>query len=480
MAERFDLVVHGATVFDGTGTPGAVADVAVRDGRIIRVGEIAHGTAGEDIDAAGLALAPGFIDVHTHDDRALIDSAMSPKTSQGVTSVVVGNCGVSLAPLTLDGPPPPPLDLIGNQAQYAYPKFADYMDKLGATGICVNAACLCGHSTLRAGVMDDLDRPATKAEIGEMKRRLDASLSAGAVGFSTGLDYAPAKKAPREEIEQLAGVCAAHGGIYPTHIRNESDHMIEALDEAFTIGRTAGLPVLISHFKCSGKANFGKAAERLAFLDAARKDQDISLDAYPYAASSTVLKPDYVAEAKRVLITWSTPHPEMGGRELADIAADWQLPIEQAAERLQPAGAVYFAMDEDDVQRILAHADTLIGSDGLPHDAHPHPRLWGTFPRVLGHYAREEKLFSLHEAVRRMTSLPARRFGLHGRGIIAEGAHADLVLFDPHKIIDTATFADPKQPAAGIHRVWVNGTPVWDGGKSTGARPGNVLTGPVQ
>ena len=228
----------------------------------------------------------------------------------------------------------------------------------------MNAACLCGHSTLRAGVMNDLERPATKAEVGEMRNRLTEALNAGAIGLSTGLAYAPAKAAPRDEVEELAQVCATYCGIHTTHMRDESDHMIEALDEAFTIGRNAGLPVLISHFKCSGTANFGKAAERLAYFDAARKSQDISLDAYPYAASSTVLKPDFVAEAERVLITWSTPHPDMGGRELADIASEWGLSIEAAADRLQPAGAVYFAMDEDDVQRILAHKDTMIGSDG--------------------------------------------------------------------------------------------------------------------
>ncbi len=469
-----DFIIRDVSVFDGSGGDAVTADVAVRDGRVTAISASADGTAPE-IDGSGLALAPGFIDVHTHDDRALIDSAMSAKTSQGVTSVVTGNCGVSLAPLILDGPPPPPLDLIGNQQQYAYPAFSDYLDRLRDTGIAVNSVPLCGHSTLRAGVMDRLDRPATGGELDEMKRRLRASLQAGAAGFSTGLDYAPAKQAPREEVEELARVCADHGGIHTTHIRDESDHMIAALDEAFTIGRNAALPVVISHFKCSGMGNFGKAAERLAFFDEARESQELSLDAYPYAASSTVLKPDYVAEARRILITWSTAHPEMGGRDLDEVAGEWGVSRLEAADRLQPAGAVYFAMDEADVQRILAHDDTMIGSDGLPHDAHPHPRLWGTFPRVVGHYARDTGLFPMAEAVRRMTSLPAERFGLTGRGVVAEGAHADLVLFDPVAIKDTATFENPATPSAGIHTVWVNGTPVWQGGKSTGARPGEVL-----
>lgn len=471
----YDTIIKNAQLFDGSGNEPSSADIAIKDGRIARIGDVASGSAGEEVAANGLAVAPGFIDVHTHDDRALIDTAMSPKTSQGVTTVVAGNCGISLAPLTLDGPPPPPLDLIGNQQQYAYPTFSDYVAKVNDVGTAVNAACLCGHSTLRAGAMDSLDRPATKGEISLMKAGLAEALNAGAIGFSTGLDYAPAKKAPREEVEELAALCKDHGAIHATHMRDEGEHMIEALDEAFTIGRTAGIPVLISHFKCSGVANWGRSAEMLAYFDAAGDKQDISLDAYPYAASSTILKPDYVSEAKRVMITWSTPHPELGGRDLSDIATDWGVTEPEAAERLQPAGAVYFAMDEDDVRRILTYPRTMIGSDGLPHDAHPHPRLWGTFPRVLGHYARDIGLFPLKEAIRRMTSLPAARFGLKDRGTIAQGAHADLVLFDPATIQDAATFDNPIQPATGVHTVWVNGDPVWANGKSTGSRPGTVL-----
>ncbi|MGI9462449.1 MAG: N-acyl-D-amino-acid deacylase family protein, partial [Aestuariivirgaceae bacterium] len=327
----YDCLIKNALIYNGAGDEPATGDIAVSAGRIARIGDVQPGSAQTEVDAAGLALAPGFIDVHTHDDRALIDSAMSAKTSQGVTTVVAGNCGVSLAPLTLDAPPPPPLDLIGNRQQFAYPAFADYIDRLSEVGTAVNAACLCGHSTLRVNVMDRLDRAATDGEIKAMKQLLTEALQAGAVGFSTGLDYAPAKHAPREEIEDLAGLCKSHNAIHTTHIRDESDHVIAALDEAFTIGRNADVPVLVSHFKCSGLANWGRSSETLAFFDAASKDQDVSLDAYPYAASSTVLKPDYVAEAKRILITWSTPHPEMGGRDLNDIADDWGLSLLDAA-----------------------------------------------------------------------------------------------------------------------------------------------------
>ena len=473
----YDCVIRGADIHDGTGSEPASGHVAVKDGRIANIGDVPAGTACEDIDARGLALAPGFIDVHTHDDRALLDSAMSPKTSQGVTTVVAGNCGVSLAPLTLDGPPPPPLNLMGGSDKFAYPAFGDYIDRLGEVGTAVNAACLCGHSTLRVDVMDRLDRAATKGEIERMQQLLDDALKAGAIGLSTGLDYAPARHAPREEVEALAGLCKRYNAIHTTHIRDESDHVTEALDEAFTIGRNAEVPVLISHFKCSGVANWGRSGETLAMFDSASRNQDVSLDAYPYAASSTVLKSDYVEESKRIMITWSKPHPEMDGRDLAGIAEEWGISLFEAAERLQPAGAVYFAMDENDVQRILSYRNTMIGSDGLPHDAHPHPRLWGTFPRVLGHYARDVGLFPLSEAIRRMTGLPAKRFGLKDRGTITEGAHADLVLFDPETVLDAATFEDPMKPATGIHTVWVNGEPVWADGKSTGARPGTVLKG---
>ena len=473
--QTYDFIIKQADIYDGQANDPGVADIAVKDGRITHIGDINGASAGHVIDAKGLAVAPGFIDVHTHDDRALIDSAMSFKTSQGVTTVVAGNCGVSLAPLTLDGPPPPPLDLIGDQQQYAYPKFADYAARLEEKGTAVNAACQCGHSTLRAGTMDRLDRPATKGEIAEMKSRLQEALDAGAIGFSTGLDYAPAKQAPREEVEELATLCKAHNAIHTTHIRDESEHVIEALDEAFTIGRNADVPVLISHFKCSGIDNWGRSKETLAFFDAAGKSQDISLDAYPYAASSTVLKTNYINESPRIMITWSVPHPEMGGRDLDEVAEEWDLDRAAAADKLQPAGAVYFAMNEEDVQRILSYPRTMIGSDGLPHDAHPHPRLWGTFPRVLGHYARDVGLFPLKDAIHRMTGLPAKRFNLKGRGIITKGAHADIVLFDPATICDAATFENPMQPATGIHTVWVNGTPVWAEGKSTGDRPGTML-----
>ncbi len=472
---RADLLIRNCLLYDGSGAPPRPGDLAVAGGRIAATGSLEGWQAPVERRAGGLALAPGFIDVHTHDDRAVLEGDMAPKISQGITTVVVGNCGISLSPLALAGPPPPPLDLLGGREHYRFARFADYAAALESAGGAANVAALIGHSTLRCGAMDRLDRPASGAEIAVMKRRLQESLEAGAIGLSTGLDYDPARAAPTEEVAALAELLAPAGAIHTTHMRDEGTAIVPAMEEAFAIGRAAAVPVVISHFKASGAASHGRSAETLALFAAAASEQPLALDAYPYAASSTVLRADELAETARILITWSTAEPGQAGRELDEIARDWGVTRERAAERLQPAGAVYFSMHEDDVRRILAFPETMIGSDGLPHDAHPHPRLWGAFPRVLGHYAREQKLFSLEEAVRRMTALPAARFGLVGRGRLSEGAAADLVLFDPASVIDRATFAEPKRAAAGIAEVWVAGAPVWQEGRATGQRPGGLL-----
>jgi N-acyl-D-amino-acid deacylase len=470
-----DLLIQRAMLFDGAGVAPVVGDLAVTGDKILVIGDLRNWSAHETVDAQGLALAPGFIDVHTHDDRALLIGDMANKTSQGVTSVVVGNCGISLAPLTLRAAPPPPLDLIGAQADYRYPTFADYMAALDRQPPAVNAACLVGHSTLRVGTMERLDRPATADELAQMRAKLQEALDAGAIGLSTGLDYEPAEAAPTEEVQALVELLKPAGAIHTTHMRSEGDHVIEAMDEAFAIGRSADVPVVISHFKVHGRANFGRSSETLAKFDAQRLRQPLALDAYPYSASSTVLKSQEIDEAPKVMVTWSTPHPEATGRMLDEIAADWSCSLEGAAKKLQPAGAVYFAMDEADVRRILSYPHTMIGSDGLPHDAHPHPRLWGSFPRVLGHYARDLGLFPMEEAIRRMTSLPAERFGFTARGRLKQAYAADLVLFEPKSVKDRATFEDPKQVSAGIVAVWVNGKKVWRDGAATGARPGRAL-----
>ena len=471
-----DWILRGGSVIDGTGAPRRRADVAIAGDRIEAVGEAPKSAGAREIDVAGRIVAPGFIDVHTHDDRALLATPeMAAKASQGVTTVVTGNCGVSLAPLRPDRRPPPPLDLIGEETDYAYPRFADYLATLDRAPAALNAACLVGHSTLRVGVMADLDRPARDDEIAAMGERLDEALQAGAIGMSSGLFYAPAFHAPPAELEALAARLRPAGGLYTTHMRDEAGHVLDSLDESFAAGRAAGVPVVISHHKTTGVANFGRTAETLPKIAAAMAGQEIGLDAYPYIASSTVLRKERVEDALKVLITWSKSAPEAAGRELAEIARGWGVGIPEAVERLQPAGAIYWMMDEADVRRVLAFPHTMIGSDGLPHDIHPHPRLWGTFPRVLGHYCREEGLFGLEEAVRKMTGLPAARFGLRGRGVVRPGAYADIAVFDPDTVIDRATFAEPTRPAAGIDHVFVNGRPVWSEGRPTGERPGRAL-----
>ncbi|HEY1795800.1 MAG TPA: D-aminoacylase [Stellaceae bacterium] len=471
-----DLILRNGTVIDGTGAPRLRADVAIVGDRVEAVGTVSKTTGAREVDVSGLVVAPGFIDVHTHDDRALLATPdMAMKASQGVTTVVTGNCGVSLAPLTLDHDPPPPLDLIGGWVDYGYPTFGAYLDALDQTPAALNAACLVGHSSLRVGAMPELDRPATEAEIRRMQERLQEGLDAGAVGMSTGLFYAPAFHAPPDEIKALARLLKPAGALYTTHMRDEAEHVLDSLDESFNVGRDAGVPVVISHHKTTAVSNFGRTKETLPKIQAAMAGQEVGLDVYPYIASSTVLRVQRIEDSLKVLITWSKARPECAGRELADIAAEWGVGLAEAAERLQPAGAIYFMMDEADVQRVLAFAPSMVGSDGLPHDSHPHPRLWGTFPRVLGHYSRELGLFDLETAVHKMTGISAARFGLKGRGVVAPGACADLCVFDPETVIDRATFAEPMTPAAGIAHVFVNGKPVWQDDKPTGERPGRAL-----
>ncbi len=473
---RCDLVIRNGTVIDGTGAPRFVASVAVSGDRIVALGELGRTVGAEEIEAAGKVVAPGFIDAHTHDDRLLISGPdMAPKASQGVTTVIAGNCGISLAPLRAKGRPPPPLDLLGGEDWYRFGDFGEYADVLEAAAPATNAVMLIGHSTLRVGTMDSLDCPASDAEAERMRALLAASLGEGAIGFSTGLYYPPARSAPTDEVIAIAETLERFGGIYVTHMRDEGDQVEDSIDETLAIGRAAGVPVVISHHKTVGPKNFGRTRQTLARIDKARETQEVGLDVYPYAASSTVITLDRVTLGVPVLVTWSEAHPEMVGRYLHDIAAEWGCDRIAAAERLRPGGAIYFQLDEDDVRRVLSYGGAMIGSDGLPHDAKPHPRLWGTFPRVLGHYVRELGLMSLEEAVHRMTGLAAARFRIKDRGVVRVGAHADLAIFDPDTVIDRATFEDPIRPAGGIEAVVVNGRVIWRDGDSTGERPGRLL-----
>src|SRR6266700_1899002 len=331
-----DWILRGGMVIDGTGRARFRADVAISGDRIAAVGEVAKASGAREIDASDRIVAPGFIDVHTHDDRALLASPeMAAKASQGVTTVITGNCGISLAPLVPDRPPPPPLDLMGDAADYAYPRFADYLVVLDKSPPAVNAACLVGHSTLRVGAMSALDRAADADEIARMGERLQEALDAGAIGLSSGLAYAPAFRAPSAEVEALAARLRPAGALYTTHMRDEADDVLDSLDESFDVGRAAGVPVVISHHKATGVANFGRTAETLPKIAAAMAGQEIGLDVYPYIASSTVLQTQRIEDALKVMITCSKSAPEQAGRELSEIARDWGVGILVAAERLQ-------------------------------------------------------------------------------------------------------------------------------------------------
>jgi N-acyl-D-aspartate/D-glutamate deacylase len=472
-----DTLIRHASVIDGTGAAPFVADVAIAGGTIARVGATAGLRAEHVIDATGLTLAPGFIDVHTHDDTNVVRTPdMWPKLSQGVTTVVVGNCGISAAPARLrDGALPVPLALLGGADAFAYPTFLAYVDAIERAHPAVNVAALVGHTTLRNNHMSSLDRAATADEIDAMRAELRDALSLGALGLSSGLQYASAFAAPTKEVMALAEPLAEFGALYATHMRTEFAGIRDAMDEAFRIGRHARVPVAVSHLKCAGPDNWGRSAEVLEALEHAGRTQAVGCDAYPYTAGSSMLDLEQVTDRIEITITWSEPHPDVGGRSLKDIARAWDASLLETARRLQPAGAIYHSMSEDDVRRILRHPATAIGSDGLPNDPRPHPRLWGTFPRVLGHYARDERIFSLPTAVHKMTGLPARKFGLRDRGVVREGLAADLVLFDAATVRDVATFTDPQRPAEGIHAVWVNGALASRAQSPTGARSGRFL-----
>ena len=473
-----DLVIRNATVIDGSGAPRYLADIGVTGDRIAAIGrDLAEGK--QELDASGLIAAPGFIDAHTHDDRLMLSAPeMAPKVSQGITTLIAGNCGISLAPapLGMRRPVTPPLDLLDDEGSwFRFPKFADYVEALAASPPATNCALLVGHSALRVQTMSDVNRPATAAEQAEMRRLADEALAAGAIGISTGLYYEPARAATTEEVIEVCRPLKPRGGLYCTHMRDEADDITDSLEETFRIGREVGVRVVISHHKVAGLGNHGRSRETLALIERCMHQQPVSLDCYPYAASSTILSYDRTLGASKTLVTWSRTHPEMAGMDVVAIAGKMGKPVREAVEALLPAGAIYFSMDEADVQRILAFPNTMVGSDGLPHDSSPHPRLWGSFPRVLGHYARDVGLFTLETAVHKMTGLTARTFGLQDRGLIKDGMAADITLFDAATVGDAATFESPIRAAHGIGTVIVNGEVVWRGGRATGSRPGRVL-----
>jgi N-acyl-D-amino-acid deacylase len=466
-----DYAIRNVSILDGTGTAGLTGDVGIKDGRIHGIGAV--GAARAELDGQGLTLAPGFIDTHSHDDGAFLRFPdMMFKLAQGVTTVVSGNCGFSAIPAD---PARDPMQLSGGILAGLKGDFRDlegYFQAVLGQKPNINNMMLVGHNTVRAMVMDMAQRPPTQAELALMRDHVQRALEQGACGFSSGLIYRPGRWSQTEEVIALASAAAPFGALYTTHMRNEGDHLLEAVEESLTIGREADVHLHISHHKAAGSSNWGKVKDSLARVDAAlAAGQRVTLDVYPYTAGSgrmiEYFNLDRVNQelAEVIRIASCPAFREFEGRMLTDIAAEQGIHITEAVRMIlaAPGGdrtiCIHFIIAEEDIETNLAHADMMVGSDGIPDlRGRPHPRLFGTFPRVLARYVRERGILKLPEAVRRMTSLAADTFGMVDRGRIREGAYADLVLFDPAVITDTATYDDPKQYPAGVRAVWVNGT----------------------
>jgi len=484
----FDLSIRDALVVDGSGGPPRVTDVHIEGDRIALVGP---GKAGQrEIDGSGHALAPGFIDVHAHDDAALLASPdMHFKLQQGVTSVVIGNCGFSLAPTLAGGAEPP-----GNAS--LFPGFArrfaeleDYAAAFVQAAPALNAISLVGHNAIRARVMGDAERAPTAEEIATMRTLLARALEQGAAGFSTGLIYRPGRVATADEIVEIARPLASHRAIYATHMRSEGDRLLESVRETIAVALAVGCRAQISHHKAGGKRNWGKVKASLAEVDAANHaGADVTLDAYPYIAGSGPMIEYFdlskidLALAEAIQIASCPARPDYDGRRLTEIATSEGLELADVVRKIlalpgaERTVAITFVMAEGDVEENLRHRAVMVGSDGLPNpEGRPHPRLYGTFPRVLGEYARKRGLLSLEAAVHKLTRLPAERFGLRDRGRVEAGFFADLVLFDPQRVEDRATFTDPKQAPAGIAWVMVNGRISSQGAHLLDARAGRFL-----
>ncbi|MGW4420740.1 N-acyl-D-amino-acid deacylase family protein [Streptosporangium sp. NPDC004631] len=530
---HFDLLLRGGLVVDGTAAPDAArhADVGVTSGRLTLLPPGTPAIARETVDVTGLAVTPGFIDVHTHSDGVtLIDGELGREmvlasVLQGVTTEISGNCGSSLFPAL-----PERLAAMRGETRVhfggdvgMYEGFAEFAAAHAAVPRANHLTSLVGHGTLRGGVMGPVDRPATPAELETMCLLLDRALALGAAGLSTGLIYTPGTYAGTDEVVALAAVAARYGKPYVTHLRDEMSRVEEALEEAVEIAARSGAPLHVSHHKTAGKYAWGRTERTLPRIAALRAGgMDVTCDVYPYTAGSTALGamlPPWASEGgisaltarladpgqrdlmrlaiaegvpgwentvgnggwDRISIACAPRHSDTEGLTIAELAATrGQDPLDVAAALLVAEQGevtiISHSMIEDDVRRVLAAPYSMIGSDGVPKPGgRPHPRWAGTFPRVLGHYVRELGLLGLETAVHKMTGMAAARFGLAGRGVIADGAHADLVVFDPSSIADGATFADPLVPPSGIHSVIVAGQTVVRDGAGTGAKPGSVL-----
>ena len=504
--ERYDIVIRSGQVLDGTGNPWLVADVAIAGGRVTAMGALGAVEAATVIDGTGLVVAPGFIDVHTHTDREIAEQpAVANYLLQGVTTVVGGNCGGSRLPL------------------------AELFAKLEATGIALNFASFVGHNTVRRQVMGNEDRPPSAEELEKMQALVRQEMAAGALGLSTGLAYLPGRFSTTEEIIALARATRPYRAVYATHMRNQGEHIRSSVEEAVRIGREAGVVVQISHIKLADELVWGKPQLVFEPVEAARAaGLEVYLDQYPYTATSSGLLSSFpgwavaggqealkerlkdpeqytriraaiienrftsergIFRPAMILIATDRNHPEYQGKSLEQILRllGREPTVENAADlfiQLQveddPQG-VFFQMDEADVTTLMRHPLTMIASDGavqVPGKGSPHPRSYGTFPRVLGRYVREQRVLELPDAVRRMTSLPAQAMGFLDRGVLRPGMAADVVVFDPAKITDTATFEQPHQYPAGVAWVIVNGRVAVRDGTIVDRTAGQVLYGP--
>ena len=484
----FDLSIRDALLVDGSGQPPRIADVHIEGERIALIGPGSSGR--REIAARGRALAPGFVDVHAHDDAALLSTPrLEFKLLQGVTSVVIGNCGFSLAPLSQEGPEPP-----GNASLFPgfSRRFSDldgYRAAFVAARPTLNAISLIGHNAIRSQVMGNDEREATNRETARMREHVRRALEQGAAGFSTGLIYRPGRVATTSEIIELARPLSEFAAIYTTHMRSEGDRLLESVEETLSIAREVGCRAQISHHKAGGRRNWGKVKASLARVDSANQaGADVSLDVYPYVAGSGPMMEYFdlqqidLALAEIIQVASCPACPAYDGRRLTEIAASEGLGLAEVVTKIltlpgaERTVAITFMMDEADVETNLRHPRVMVGSDGLPNpEGRPHPRLYGTFPRVLAEYGRRRRLFSLEFAIAKMSSLPCERFGLRDRGRIEVGRFADLVLFDPETVVDRATYGDPKQHPTGIDLVVVNGAIAAEGGTMTDVRAGRFL-----
>jgi N-acyl-D-amino-acid deacylase len=525
----YDLIIRNAKVVDGTGNPWFRGDVAVAGASIAAVGVVTE-EAARVIEADGLFICPGFIDVHAHGDFTPFDkTVVDYKLRQGITTEVNGNCGFSAAPLD-----PSTVGLVRQYVEgfiapeqgvpWNWRTLGEYLDSIARARLAINIAPLIGHGALRAAAMGYEQRAPRTAELDTMGALMREAMEQGAFGLSTGLIYVPGIYAQTDEIIDIAKVAARYGGLYATHMRNEGERLFEAFDEAIQIGRQAEIPVQISHHKAAGKANHGKVRETLKRLEAERAHGlDITVDQYPYTASSTTLAsvlPPWASVGGVPKILERLRDRAMRRAIKAELAADPQhgenmirgcnwdeiliasvksarnkvcegKSLQQIAEMRQeePLESVFnllldeecavamimFTMAEEDVRTVMRHPTTMIGTDGIWSHGKPHPRIYGTYPRILGTYVREQRLLSLEEAMRKMTSFPAQKFGLWKKGIVREGMDADLIIFDPDTIAERSTFQEPHQYPAGLPYVILNGQVVVDQERYTGKLAGQVV-----